>query len=208
MTPSPYLSPAEVIYRELARPKPAAVKPASVAEAKPLTRDDVTAIIARRRSATAEELQHVSEHSKDFNLTDAERNQLGLDLSILSAQRLRQANGRREDPNAQFISQTLKLLSTPWGLIDRAWYESLLHLNSEAIAQCRDHRPPRCACWSGAREMLWHAVHAHGNESPEAWTATQVWNILEELETASRPDYTEPRSAGSAALQNLRSKNR
>jgi hypothetical protein len=209
----PYLSPAEVIYRELARPKPAVVKPASVVVVKPLTRDDVTAIIARTRSATADELQDIIEHAKDFALTDGQRNQLGLDLSILSAQRARDANGRRENPSEQFVSQTLKLLSTPYGLIEREWYERLLHSNSEAIGQCRDHRPPRCACWSGAREMLWHAVHTHGNESPEAWTATQVWNILEELETASRPGYTscqitEPRSAGSAALQNLRSKNR
>ena len=83
MIPSPYLSPAEVIFRELARPKPPVVMAASVAVVKPLTRDDVTAIIARTRSATAEELQHIIDHAKDFDLTEGEKQQLGLALSIL-----------------------------------------------------------------------------------------------------------------------------
>jgi hypothetical protein len=191
-----YLSPAEVIYRELSRPTPAVVKPAKVAVVKPLTRDDVTSIIARTRTATADELQAIIDRAKDFDLTEGEKQQLGLALSILLAQRVCASNGRREHPSERFISQTLKLLSTPWGLIEREWYERLLRSNTEAIAQCRDHHTPRCACWREAREMLWHAVHAHGNESPEAWTATQVWNILEELETASRPErgssITEP----------------
>lgn len=184
----PYLSPVEVIYRQLALPKPADAKPANLPEVKPFTRDDVTAIIARRRTATVEELQDIISRAKELDLTPGEREQIALDCSILSAQRVRQSNGKREDPSAQFISQTLKLLSTPCGLTEREWFETLLRTNVEAIAKCRTHRPPRCDCWRGAREMLWHAAHTHGDDSPEAWTALQIWTILEDLEMSSRPE--------------------
>lgn len=183
----PYVPAVELIYRAFSQPEPQDPKPASVAVVESLTRDDVTAIVARRRTATAEELQDIIVRAKEFQLSEGARNQLGLDLSILSAQRVRAGNGRREDPNTRFISQTLKLLSTPYGLIEREWFENLLHSNVEAIAKCRTHRPPRCACWSAAREMLWHSAHTHGDDSPEAWTALQVWTILEELEMTSRP---------------------
>lgn len=182
-----YLLPVELIYRELASPKPQEPKPASLPEVKPLTREDVSAIIARKRSATPEELQDIISRAKEFQLSEGARNQIGLDLSIISAQRARQENGKREDPNAKFISQTLKLLSTPYGLIDREWFEALLRTNVEAIAKCRTHVTPKCNCWLGAREVLWHAAHTHGDDSPEAWTALQVWTILEELEMTSRP---------------------
>jgi hypothetical protein len=188
MTPSPYILPIELIYRSLAAPKPHEPKPASVeAPAGKLTRANVDQIIHRERSATPEELQEILS-TKDLRLSESEVNQISVDLTIAMSQRARLANPPRESPGAYFISHTLNLLSTPYGLIDRAWFESLLRSNVEAIAQCRTHRPPRCECWRGAREMLWHAAHTHGDDSPEAWTALQVWTILEELEISSRPE--------------------
>jgi len=186
---TPYVPAVELIYRSLAEPKPQEAKPyPSEAKEIELTRDDISAIIHRRRTATPDELQFSIAHGKQFKLTDNERNQIACDLTIAMSQRACQANQRREDPGAQFISQTLKLLSTPHGLIEREWFDNLLHTNVEAIAKCRTHKIPRCDCWRGAREMLWHAAHTHGDDSPEAWTALQVWTILEELEISSRPE--------------------
>jgi hypothetical protein len=87
MTLMPYVLPVELIYRELARPKPEETKPANIPEVKTVNRDDVTAIIARKRIATADELQDIISHAKELYLTTGEREQLALDLSIFSAQR-------------------------------------------------------------------------------------------------------------------------
>jgi hypothetical protein len=69
-------------------------------------------------------------------LTTGERNQLGVDLSIVVAQRARQGNGRREDPNAQFIAQVLGYEKTPYGLIERQWINAQLRAGSQAIQRC------------------------------------------------------------------------
>jgi hypothetical protein len=190
MTPTPYLLPVELIYRELARPKPQEAKPVSV-EAPPaieLTRTDVTAIIHRKLSATPEELQEIIARAKDYKLTDGERNQIACDLTIAMSQRARQVSGRREDPSARFIHDTLGLTVTPYGLIEREWYESQLKAGAEAIKHCRNHRPPRCPCWSEARQLIFDAQSVYDLKSPQGWAVTKVYEILDELEVASRPD--------------------
>ncbi len=188
---SQYISATEKIYRELAQPKAPQPQPARVTEAKPitLTRADVDEIIQHSRGASPEELEYAITHAKDLILTDGERNQLGCDLSIAVAQRARQVNGRREAPGANFIHDVLNLTETPHGYIERGWFANLLRSNAASIARCKNHRPPRCSCWSGAREALWQAAHTHGDKSPEAWAALQVWEILEELELTPRTRY-------------------
>jgi hypothetical protein len=118
---TPYVPAVELIYRSLAQPKPQEPKPASV-EAPPaieLTRADVTAIIHRKRLATAEELQEIINHGKQFKLTDGERNQLCCDLTIAMSQRACQINERLEDPNSRFIDD-LGYAPTPFWLATRA----------------------------------------------------------------------------------------
>jgi hypothetical protein len=149
----------------------------------------VDAIIQRKRAATPEELQNIISRAKDLKLTSGERTQLGVDLSIAMAQRARQVNGRRrEDASSRFIHDTLKLAVTPYGTIEREWYEGLLRAGAESIARCKRHQPPGCHCWAESRQILWQAAHAHGDKSPQAWAALQVWEILDELESSSRPD--------------------
>jgi hypothetical protein len=100
----------ERLYRDLASPKPPQPQPARVdttAKKIALTREDVDQIIQRTRIASPDELQYIIDHATDLKLTSGERNQLGVDLSIVMAQRSHQINGRREDPNAQFIAQVL-----------------------------------------------------------------------------------------------------
>jgi hypothetical protein len=92
-----------------------------------------------------------------LKLTTGERNQLGVDLSIVVAQRARQGNGRREDPNAQFIAQVLGYAKTPYGLIERQWINAQLRAGSQAIQRCKLHQPPMCPCWSSSRAILWQA---------------------------------------------------
>jgi hypothetical protein len=188
MIPTPYILPVELIYRELARPKPEDAKPASVAVVKPLTRTDVDAILHRKRLATAEELQEIIARAKDYKLTDGERNQLGVDLSICVAQRARQINGRREDPSARFILD-LGYALTPFGLLpERGWFQSELQTATKAIAACRRHLPPQCSCWREARASLYSIRESFGERSPESWAALRVWEALEEIELSSRPD--------------------
>jgi hypothetical protein len=186
-----YISATEKIYRELSQPKPPQPRLPVAADVKPitLTRADVDAIIHRQRAATPEELQEIIEdHGKQFKLTEFERNQLCCDLTISMSQRARQINGRREDPSARFIHDTLGLTVTPYGLIEREWYEGQLKAGAEAIKRCRNHNPPRCPCWREARQLIFDAQSVYGIKSPQAWAATKVYEILDELEVASRPD--------------------
>jgi hypothetical protein len=192
MTPTPYLLPVELIYRELAGPKPQGPKPASV-EAPPaieLTRADVDQIIHRKRAATPEELQEIIARAKDYKLTDGERNQIACDLTIAMSQRARQMNGRREDPSGKLIHD-LGYAQTPFGLLaDRAWYQNQLQAATKAIAACRRHLPPQCSCWREARASLYSIRESFGERSPESWAALRVWAALEEIELSSRPERT------------------
>ncbi|MGD1082495.1 MAG: hypothetical protein ABR881_29615 [Candidatus Sulfotelmatobacter sp.] len=184
-----YITPLELIYRQISQSSAQPVKPVKSEDArKPeLSREDVDLILQRKRSATPEELQFIITSAK-FKLTEGERNQLSVDLTIAIAQRTRQGNGRCEDASARFIHDTLGMASTPWGLVERAFFESQLRSGAEAIVRCLRHRPPRCQCWVSSRNALWHTAHTHGERSPEAYTALKVWEALEELEFSSRPD--------------------
>jgi hypothetical protein len=184
-----YIPLVERLYREIATPKPPPQQPAPVAEAKPiaLTRADVDAIIKRQRSASPNELQFMIDHARDLGLTDGERNQIGVDLSIAMAQRARQANSRRESPSTEFLSQVLGYAETPHGLIDRAWVNQQMRAGAQAIARCSNHRPPECQCWSVSRAILWQASSS-GPKTPEGWAAVRVYEFLADLELASRPD--------------------
>lgn len=161
-------------------------------DAKPitLTRADVDAIIERRRVASPEDLQYIIDNAKSLHLAEGARNQIGCDLSILMAQRARNMNGRRDNPSAEFIAKVLGYSSTPHGLVERDWVNRLLRAGAEAIARCRNHRPPNCQCWSASRVALWQA-QANGEKTPEAWCATSIYAFLEDLELSSRPERQE-----------------
>jgi hypothetical protein len=185
---SNFIPAVELIYREIARPKPPEPKPAHVDEVRNrnIERADVDAILRRERLGTSEELEHIITNAKEYKLTFGEKNQLSVDLTVAIARRARQVNGRQQDPNTRFIVQTLGLLPTPFGLVDRQFVEAQLQTGAQAITRCRNHRPPKCQCWSGQREILWQAQSAHGERSPEGWAATRIYESLEELESAAR----------------------
>jgi len=178
-----YITPVQRIYLEVSQPSSQVPKPVTAAaEAKPIevTRADVDAIITRARYGSPEELQHIIDHSKDLGLTDGERNFIGVELSIAVAKRTRQVNGR-ENPSAEFISKVLGLAETPYGLISREWVNQQMRTGSQAIARCRNHRPPECACWASLRQ-----ASASGAKTPEAWAAARVYEFLAELELAKQ----------------------
>ena len=186
----PYITQLERLYRQISQPSPPQSTPAPVtAELKPaLTRADVNDIIRRTRPASPEELQDIIARAVEFKLTTWERNELGVRLSIAAAQRARQVNGRREDPAAQFISRTLGLAETPFGLISREWVNNQMRTGAQAISRCKLHRPPLCSCWASQRAILWQVQSAHGERTPEFWSATRVFAFLEDLELSSRPE--------------------
>ena len=187
-----FISQAERLYREIASPKPPQPKPAPAAnepaKTTALTRADVTAIIARQRSATPEQLAYIIDHAKEFRLTTGERSELALQSTIAAAERARRVPGQRHDPSAQFLYD-LGYALTPFGLLhERAWFERELQSATQAIAACRRHTTPYCSCWKQARENLYDIRASFGERSPESWAALRVWEALAEIETASRPD--------------------
>jgi hypothetical protein len=195
------ISATEKIFRELSQPKPPQPQPAHVpAPVKQitLTREDVTAIIRRTRGATPEELQHILDYGKELGVSEWERSQISVDMTIAMAARSRQGNGRREDPNAQFIAQVLGYAETPYGLIEREWINAQLRAGSQAIQRCKLHRPPECRCWSASRATLWQA-RASGEKTPQGWAAVRIYAFLEDLELASRPEIGPERSASGIA---------
>jgi hypothetical protein len=183
-----FISATEKIFRELSQPKPPqpARPPAEVKKIE-LTKADVTGIIQRKRSSTPEELEYVLAHSQEHGVTSWQASEIRLDLTIAMAQRSRGANGRKEDPNLKFISQTLGLVPTPHGLIDRSFIENVLRAAAQNIQRCRRHLPPSCACWSSQRAIL-RESRRKGDKTPEGWAALRMFEILEDLELASRPE--------------------
>ena len=173
-----YITAVERIYRELARPKAQSVQqvPEAVRKSE-LSHDDVSAILQRKTSASADQLQRILNDAKKYRLTQGERDQLSLDLTIAIAQ-ARQNNGKPDDANARFIAQVLGLLDTPFGLIERSFVDDLLRAGSENIARCKRHQPPKCQCWSAQRAILWQAQNSNGEKSPEAWTAGRIYEAL------------------------------
>jgi hypothetical protein len=178
----------ELIYRELARPKAAGPPPASPkAEAKvELSRDDVNRILQGRRGARETELEHIILNAMVYGLTSGELDQIRVALTIQIAQAM-QNNGRRDDPNSRFIAQVIGLRETPFGLIDLCFIEDLLRAASQNIMRCKQHRPPKCECWSAQRAILWQAQNLHGEKSPEGWAALRIYEALEGLELVSPP---------------------
>ncbi len=181
----------ERVYRDLARPRTPQPQPARVTPGpRVITLADVNDILQRKRGASAEELQDIIFRAKEFSLSDGQRNQVSVDLSILMAHRARQANGRRDDPTDEFISKVLGFSETPFGRVERGWVNAQLRAGSQAILLCKYHRPPACRCWAASRASLWQA-RVNGEKSPEAWAANMIYEFLTELELASRPEaYT------------------
>jgi hypothetical protein len=182
----------ELIYRGLAQPSPPppATKPEPEPQKPEPTRADVELILKHRRSAAPAELQHILDNSKKFRLTDWEQNALSVLLTVEMAARRAGSHGRA-DHNALFIHRVLGYAETPHGLlVNRAFFEKEFRAGAIAISRCKRHKPPRCDCWRGFRETLWHIADAHGDKSPEAWAAQTVWQSLEELELADRATGT------------------
>jgi hypothetical protein len=189
-----YIDATELIFRQLSQPKLQDVKPAPAADVKPvtLTRADVDGIIQRSRGASVEDLEYAIAHAKDLILTDGERNQLGVDLSVVIAQRIRGLDGRRRDHPSDRLIHDLGYAQTPFGLLyDRASFQRQMQSGSKAIAECRRHMPPHCSCWRDAREALWFIRSSFPERSAEAFAAMQVWESLEALELSSRPERRE-----------------
>jgi hypothetical protein len=186
------ISATEKIFMELSqRPEAPQPKPSSAAaEPKKIapTRADVNELIQRQRVGTPQELEAILANARALRLTDGERQQLSVDVTIAMAQRARQVNNRRDDPGARFIAQTLGLLPTPFGLVEREFIEGLLRDGARNIARCKRHQPPRCECWSSQRAILWQAQSVHGDKSPQSWAAVRVYQALEDLELSSRPE--------------------
>jgi len=147
----------ERMYRDLAHFKPSRPPAQVTAEAKQITlaRDDVTAILLRTRSPSAEQLQQILSRERELMLTNTQREQIALDLSLLLAHRFRQANGPRDNPTDEFISKVLGYSETPFGLVERGWVNAELRAGSTAILRCKNHKPPDCACSSSVRATLW-----------------------------------------------------
>src|SRR5947207_8167557 len=111
----------ERMYRDLACFRPSRQPAHVTADAKKaeVTRADVDAIIRRTRSASAEELQQIISREKEFNLTNTQRDQVAIDLTIVMAHRSRQASGPSDNPTDEFIAKVLGYSETPYGLIER-----------------------------------------------------------------------------------------
>jgi hypothetical protein len=182
------VSPLEIIYCQLRTPSQSVPVAPVVDESKPeLTRDDVSAIIHRQRSATLDELQFIIDHAKQFKLTDFERNHIACGLTIAMSARASQLNGRRVDPSAKLIAD-LGYAQTPFGLLaERAWFQTELEIGTKAIAACERHQPPQCECWKRTREAQYEVRVAFGERSPQSWAALRVWEAMEELEVSARP---------------------
>jgi hypothetical protein len=176
----------EIIYRELARPKTKQPTQTPTRATPRLSREDVSAILARQRQGTPAELEHIFANANEFHLTPSEKSQLSVDLTIAMAN-ARQSHGRPEHPSDRFIAQVLGLLDTPYGLVERSFVDDLFRGGSQSITRCRLHRPPLCSCWASQRAILYQAM-ANGEKTPEGWAAKRICSALEELEAATRPE--------------------
>jgi hypothetical protein len=185
MTPTPYLTPVELIYRKLSQPSP---PPPARARQEPklqpeLTREDVDAIIQRKRSATPEQLHAIIDRAQHYRLSTWERNQLGVDIGVALAAKAR----GKPNSDSVFIHDVLDYADTPFGMLaNRSFFENQFKRGAEGISCCRAHHPPRCACWAPQRQMLWHVQSVYGDRSPEAYVGGRIWEALEEMEVAAR----------------------
>jgi hypothetical protein len=74
---------------------------------------------------------------------------------------------------------------TPYGYVDVEPFEQIRRQAESAIARCKDHKPPNCACWNFARTWLWQVRVKLPERSPESHTARRIWIELEEVESRS-----------------------
>lgn len=178
----------ERMYHEVRQPQPPppARPPALPVLPPTLARSDVDAILNRKRSAAPEELQYAIDHAKELRLTSYERDQLGVAMTVALVNRTRPGTYK---PSSQFLYDVLDVADTPVGLLhNKSWVQRELKAGGQAIASCRFHRPPRCHCWRSARETLWQIQNEYGERSPEGYACVKLWEQLEELEQAARPE--------------------
>lgn len=181
------LTPVERLYQEIRKPVPPKAAPHPPAVAPPLHLEwtDVDAILRHKREASPAELEYIIEHASEFHLKSWQRNQIGVKLSMAMVNRARPTF----DAKTEFLYNTLHVAETPAGLLhNREWVQRELKAGAQAIANCRNHRPPRCACWRTERERLWRIQDTCGGGSPEAWATERLWATFEEMEYASQPE--------------------
>jgi hypothetical protein len=186
---SNFVPAVELIYRKLSQgspPRPTPVK--QEPQKAELTRADIELILQHKRHSNPAELQFIIDHARHFHLSDVEKNTASVKLTVeMAAERARLQ--RRPDNSAVFIHRVLGYAETPHGLLaNRDFFESEFKAGAVAISRCTRHRPPRCDCWRDAREMLWSISDRYGAKSPEAFAAQSIWESLEELEMAARPE--------------------
>lgn len=179
------ITPVERIYLELRQPAPSKPAPQAQPTAAQIDLDagDVQAILQNRRSATPAELEHILSRSKFYRLSQRDRNEVSVRLTVALASR-----GRPQaSPNAELFT-LLDLLETPVGILHhRSWFDRELREGAQRIAACVHHTVPRCQCWRIARERLWYLQDAFGAKSPESFMATRMFELFEEMESAERP---------------------
>ncbi len=179
------ITPIERAYREASEPKPSQpvrkpTQPASIH----LEWADVVAILQNKRSASPEELQYIIDRANVLHLTARHRNELSVRLTVAIASR----DQPPLNPHAALFAE-LDVAETPVGLLHhRSWFDREMQNAAQAIAACPRHTPPRCNCWREARARLWFVQDRYGPKSPEAFTATRIYETLEEMELASRPE--------------------
>jgi hypothetical protein len=196
------LTPFDLAYRSISQPSPP--KPAREAsenaEAAELTRVDVERILHHQRKAEPEELQAIIDNGQHFHLTDSERSELSVQLTVAMAALRARAQGRVDD-HGSLMLQKLGYAVTPWGLLaNRLFFEQTFKAATAAIQGCNRHHTPKCHCWRDARETLWNIQNHFGARSPEAHVAGRIWESLEELEVAARPEPTLPTSLPTRTL--------
>lgn len=180
------ISAVELIYRNLRKPVPAKPEPVTETPQLHITSEDVNKILSHERSATPEELQFIIDHAKQFGLSVFQRDRLGVDMTITMSAKMREAQGVKEDP-LSLLLRSMGVLETPAGLLYNVErFVSQLRAGTKAIMECRDHRPPSCACWRSQRDWLYEVRVNHGEGSPECYAALRVWNKLEEIELTAR----------------------
>lgn len=181
------VTPLQRLYQEVSQPRPPkpAAKPLSTSPAPVhLHLADVQAILKNRRAATPEELDYILQHPTHYGLGPRLQNDIRVRLTIALAHRSRPT----VNPNAGLFA-LLDVAETPVGLLHhRHWFENELRTGAAAIASCSRHSPPRCRCWRPFRERLWIVQDKYGENSPEGWTATKLFESFEEYENASRPE--------------------
>ncbi len=151
-----------------------------------LTREDVDAIIANRRSATVEEVEWVLSHGNDarIGLTTVDEFHLRTIAARALADRHVAHIRRATDPSEEFEVRVLKLYPTEYGSLTAEEVERLESIRlkaTAAIQNCSEHKRERCRCWSEAREQLYTIRCDCGEKSAMGMAALGVWNSVERV---------------------------